>query len=389
MSLPRRLYKILRPTLATAVRAAAGSRIVTRADLLTEPPTGYSVHRFGSKERYVFDRPAHVGPLPDVIKAKLGECTVPSPHVVEVMDAAVIGPNGLVVTDGRILLESTLGGYERLVDASVRALLTGQFPFETRLQRPGHRYHTPIFSLVGPWATDYYHWLTDYLVQVFAIETYQERTGTDPTVLIPSDPPDWLRDSLSLAGIDPDRTVEWSGARARCSRLAVGSLRRHTTSTGDGYIHSPMAIARLGNRIRAAVPDASDDADGQSRCLYVSRADAADRRVRNEDALVATLEAYDFERIVPGNHSFEDQVRAFANADIVVGPHGAGLTNLLFADETTVVELFGSYRNACFFVLARGMGHDYVSVTCRADGPDLVVDTAAIDSLLANLLTGS
>ena len=48
------------------------------------------------------------------------------------------------------------------------------------------------------------------------------------------------------------------------------------------------------------------------------------------------------------------QVRAFAEAECVVGPHGAGLTNLAFAPPgAAVVELFaGDYVNECFWALA-------------------------------------
>ena len=380
MGLLRQFYRRVRPSVATATRRALGPRIVTRTRLLDDSPGGYTVYPFGTDERYEFERPRHVDDLPGVIESKVGECTVPAPFVVEIEDATMIGPSALVVVNGCVLLESALGGYERLVDASVRALLAGQLPFETRFQRSETRFGDPLFSLVGPWSTEYYHWLTDYLVQVFALEAYQERTGTDPTVLIPVDPPDWLRDSLSFAGIDPDRTAEWSGGRARCSRLAVGSLRRHTASTGDGYIHSPAAMARLGDRIRNTVPEA--DTDGRSRRLYVSRADAQDRRVRNEDELLAALEDYGFERIVPGEHSFAEQVRRFSDAEVILGPHGAGLTNTIFAPETTLVELFGSYRNACFFVLARGVGHGYASVTCRPAGSDLVANVSEIEDFV-------
>jgi hypothetical protein len=378
----RQLYRRVRPAAATLCDRALGSRLLTRIELFDDPPEGFVVYPFGTDERYTFERPPHVGALPAVIEAKVGECTVPAPFVVEVADATVIGPSGIVAANGTLLLESTLGGYERLVDASVRALLAGQIPFETRLQRPDRRYDDPVFSLVGPWATDYYHWLADYLVQVFALEIYRDRTNCDPLVVIPSDPPAWLRDSLSLAGIPRTRTVEWTGKRAHCARLAVGSARRHTASTNDGYVHSPAALARLGERLRAAVDVEDDD----PRRLYVSRADAADRRVRNEDELLDTLDAYGFERLVPGEHSFEEQVRRFANAEFVVGPHGAGLTNLIFAEEATLVELFGEYRNAAFFTLARGLGYGYGCVRCRPEDRDMVADVDAVESLVADLL---
>lgn len=383
MEAVKQLYRRTRPSVARLCDRMLGSHLLTRNELLDDPSEGVVVYPFGTDERYTFERPPHVGSLPAVIEAKVGECTVPAPFVVEVADATVIGPSGIVAVNGNLLLESTLGGYERLVDASVRALLAGQFPAETRLQCPDRRYDDPVFSLVGPWATDYYHWLADYLVQVFALETYRKRTGSDPFVLLPADPPAWLRESLPLAGIDPNRTIEWSGTRASCSSLVSGALRRHTTSTGDAYIHSPATLARLGDRIRTA----ADAGGGRRRRLYVSRADAADRRVCNESELVDALDDYGFERIIPGNHTVIEQVRQFADAEIVLGPHGAGLTNLIFTADAALIELFGSYRNACFFTLARGMGHEYACATGDADGKDLLADVEAVTSLVDDLLS--
>ena len=143
-------------------------------------------------------------------------------------------------------------------------------------------------------------------------------------------------------------------------------------------------MACLGDRIRTSVK--GERSNEQAHRLYVSRADAPDRRVRNEAELVDTLEEYGFKRFVPGEHSFEEQVRRFANAEVILGPHGAGLTNLIFSPETTLVELFGEYRNACFFALARGMGHDYACVTCRPEDRDIVADVHAVESLVVDLL---
>jgi capsular polysaccharide biosynthesis protein len=185
-----------------------------------------------------------------------------------------------------------------------------------------------------------------------------------------------------MVGIDIDRTIEWSGGIAHFSQLVIGSVRYHTASEYDGYIHSPAAMARLGDRIRTAVSSSSTG----TRRIYVSRADAADRRILNESELMSVLNKYGFERIVPGSLSFEEQVQTFADAEIILGPHGAGLTNIIFADETTLVELFGSYQNACFFTLAQGVGHEYVSVMCRSNGSDMVVDVDTIEAVVDDVV---
>ena len=65
--------------------------------------------------------------------------------------------------------------------------------------------------------------------------------------------------------------------------------------------------------------------------LYISRANARYRRVENEPELIEELAKLHFTAVDPGAHTFDAQVAMFWNADVVVGAHGAGLTNLVFA----------------------------------------------------------
>lgn len=382
--LPKHLYRHLRPTIAATIRYGLNSRVLERADLIDDPPSGYTVFQFGEDEYYEFEEPTHVGELPEVIEKKLDGYRIYAPFVVETTEATLVGPSGIAFANGQIILESARGSYFRLVDASVKSLLSGQVPWNTSLQSPSKRYDRPVFSLVGPWATEYYHWFTDYLVRIFALEKYRDRTGREPAILIPEDASKWMLDSLSLTGFDQDRVIIWDGTRAEFSRLITGSVRFHTPEQAKGYIHSPQALSKLGDRIRNNV----NIEHGEKRRLYVSRADATKRRVQNEDELMSILKEYEFERIVPGEYSFEEQVRRFADSEIILGPHGGGLTNLIFAEDTTLVELFGSYQNACYFGLASGIGHNYVSVMCQPQGSDMKVDVDEIVPILDDLTSG-
>jgi hypothetical protein len=57
----------------------------------------------------------------------------------------------------------------------------------------------------------------------------------------------------------------------------------------------------------------------------------------NEGELQAFLAARGFEILEPGNMPFAEQVRAFAEAEVIVGAHGSGFGNLIFARPGTVV----------------------------------------------------
>jgi capsular polysaccharide biosynthesis protein len=74
--------------------------------------------------------------------------------------------------------------------------------------------------------------------------------------------------------------------------------------------------------------------------IYVSRFGARARRMLNEQALVDALKPLGFRIIAGEGLSFADQVRTFANANFIIGAHGAGLVNAAFArPNSTLFEL--------------------------------------------------
>ncbi len=60
--------------------------------------------------------------------------------------------------------------------------------------------------------------------------------------------------------------------------------------------------------------------------------------------------------------SFADQVRTMRACRLLVGNHGAGLTNMIFMPTgSRVIEIVQSFK-PCFEILAHIMGHDYQRV---------------------------
>jgi hypothetical protein len=92
--------------------------------------------------------------------------------------------------------------------------------------------------------------------------------------------------------------------------------------------------------------------------IYVSRSDASRRKVLNELELMEHLEKRGFKMVIPGKYSVADQSKLFEEAEIIIGPHGMGLTNILFSNNLkTVIELFPTtwYPN-CYLRTAQVKG---------------------------------
>jgi len=95
--------------------------------------------------------------------------------------------------------------------------------------------------------------------------------------------------------------------------------------------------------------------------IFISRKAAKKgRHILNEDELFNTLKKHGFKRYVLEEMTIEDQVNIFYDSEYVVGAHGAGLSNIIFAEEIKVLELFPTeYVWPHFYFLSKSLGHTY------------------------------
>jgi hypothetical protein len=136
----------------------------------------------------------------------------------------------------------------------------------------------------------------------------------------------------------------------------------------ETYIHPaqmahPISIDLL-RRVVEAMPAV---ACGSGR-IYVSRSDAQQRRVANEPEISTELEKRGFRTVQLSRLSVAEQIGVFRDADIVVGPHGMGLTHLVAADRLRgVVELFTPNRGTDAYAFIAKAGQ--IDYTCLIGEP--------------------
>jgi capsular polysaccharide biosynthesis protein len=113
--------------------------------------------------------------------------------------------------------------------------------------------------------------------------------------------------------------------------------------------------------LRAAFRPPSPQPVQKRRKLFISRAQASRRRFLNESPFRNTLESNGFETIQLEKLTFDEQIAVMQEAETVVAPHGAGLTNLVWCNsQTKVVELFANeYVNGCYWAIAEMLGLQY------------------------------
>ena len=97
--------------------------------------------------------------------------------------------------------------------------------------------------------------------------------------------------------------------------------------------------------------------------LYVERRDAAHRRLMKEEDVVSLLLDYGFRPIQAEKMNFLEQVAAFGESEMIVGPHGGGLANMLFCPpRAKVIELSPYLNFDLYYRLATKLELDYYCV---------------------------
>lgn len=382
----RRFYsQYLRNGLSDAMFGSGRLSTLTRQRLLSSPPPFVGEPwNYGQSEVVELMDPIHVGGLPKEIRRKVGTWRIDAPFVVQFEDIQLVGPDALpIAPDGSYVLEGVEGSTERATDAIVLSLLNRVIP---RRRTTDSGYELAV-SLAGPWSDEFFHWFVDYLPRLLAIEEYIKQSSIEPVYLVPSKRPNWLSRSLELLKITDGRIISWDKKRAKVDHLLLPSLWRHTESTAppEGYIHSPRGIREVGNHLRQRVQkDEVRDEIGDR--LYVSRSGATTRNVLNELELQPILNDYGFDIVYPEQWTLDEQIATFAEADVVAGPHGAGLTNAMYASNPTVMELFGRNTNPCYFGLFAGNDWDYGLVNGDDLGSNIRIKPANFRKLCEMML---
>lgn len=365
------------------------ARSMGRDELLGDHPAVTECIRFGEVETVRFDDPVAAGGLPTTIADRPREVRSERPFVCELRDVQLVGPDALSITpEGDVVLENALGYGGRIAMGAARAVRSGVVPKRGRTRR---RYDVGL-SLAGPWCTNYYHWLVDYVTRLRAVPAYVEATGREPVLLLPRDAPEWMRVALRLAGFDEEDWVTLEHDRTAVDRLVVPSLPRGVNKWFDVedqrkfFGTSPGALAWLRQSFRSNLPQ-EIDVDAPER-IYVTRETASERRVENRDALEDVLAAYGFEPMRPESYSLPQQVAIFSDAEVVMGPTGAGMVNAVFADDCSLITLYGSDTHPIYYVLGSLLDFDLGCVQCDPVGPNLVVDPDDLRTVLDGLGLG-
>lgn len=284
---------------------------------------------------------------------------------------------GIVTIDGDAVVEDVSGlGFDS--DTPTNPLHLSHLP---RLRQTPS---TVAVLTTGP-HYNFYHWLMEALPR---LDLY-ERSGVFIDRFYAPIRQRFQRETLELLGIRRDRIVPAAcHAHVAPERLVASSFHGNLSRAKTDFLF---------RRLTAGVEPWA----GPAPRIFISRSSGTARSIVNERELLRALRPLGFERYRLETMSLAAQIALFHRAECVIGPHGAGLTNLVFCRAgTKVVEIGTPFRPwACFYEIAHHRGLEYQlhmanPVRVRHFNPqtgvgdsDIRVDPGAVANLVESLLS--
>ncbi len=229
----------------------------------------------------------------------------------------------------------------------------------------------------------YWHWLIEAVPRILDLLDDGVDFSVWPLIVPRLEP--FQRQFFQLFGIDAaHHVVELNPGD--CCRLAECLVPTAYFPFGtdelDDYSGQPSGalLGRIRDAVLARLPPADPQALPAPRRLYISRERAGRRKLVNEGQITDALRKLGFVKVILEDLPWLEQVRLFAQAEFIVGMHGAGLGNMVFSSSASLVEFFNPLEvRAYFAVMARELDMDYAYVICRPGSEDTGFDDLRID----------
>jgi hypothetical protein len=174
-------------------------------------------------------------------------------------------------------------------------------------------------------------------------------------------------------------------------RVRRGSVRLKSCVFFTNSFHRLSHPAQLGSPLHLEALNSlrlvSSSVKGRSRPgrYMITRAGNLPRRIENIDAVLAMLDRHGVLTGDPGALTPNEQIGLFSNLELVVGVHGAGLTNLVFQPPgSAVLELLPPLcATKAYWIAAEALGLRYHHLVC--DDPEYgTVDARSVSHNAAN-----
>lgn len=258
--------------------------------------------------------------------------------------------------------------------------------------------------LETPGMHNYFHWMTELLPRFVILQQSKLHEQVDriyvPLVVVPS----FARASLRIIAPElMEKVIFGADSSIRCEKAMFFINDRTYRATHGTDTRFTESTALISDRLDGILKRFSTQPED---ILLISRANAPTRKLVNEAELVAALSHRGIRVETMESKSLWEQMRLMRNAKVVIGVHGAGLTNALYMQPNThLIELthaqyvarfrsfadIAMYRRIKYTMILTDQVGDNATIVDNV-GNDLYIDPARlgeVDDLLGRLLAAT
>ncbi|MDX2048354.1 MAG: glycosyltransferase family 61 protein [Chitinophagaceae bacterium] len=253
----------------------------------------------------------------------------PASYIVKLKNARVWGNNGAIITSNDTLVSDVSKEFGAAkFDPSKHSVFN-----KIRLSKP-LKFHGSVAVAASPGSNVFAHWICDIIPRLILLKKSNLIEKVD-NIIINYKKSDFQLETFDKLGIPEDKILNC--AENPDFHLAAETVYAPSYPNEHGTVN--QWVCREVNDLFK--PGIANAASGKGTRLYISRSNAVGRKIINEEELVSFLEQYGFEKIYGENYSIAEKIDLFGNAGCIIGPHGGGLTNIIFCRAgCSVVDIF-------------------------------------------------
>lgn len=221
-------------------------------------------------------------------------------------------------------------------------------------------------------SANYFHFWTDLVGDIAFLRQMGMDVAQADHILMPWTGAKWQRDIAAMCGLPMERIVPLTSARFFRFDTIHAAQREQTAQLLSGWCVDAM---------RQQVGWTAQTPRPRGRKIFVTRGASARRALLNEAELVSIAASYGYEAIDCGALGVAEQQELFAAACAIVGPHGAGFTNIAWCQPTTVLLEFlnPNWTVPCFHDMAHQVGMTYMNILTRPVGGKRIWTESVLD----------
>jgi len=220
-----------------------------------------------------------------------------------------------------------------------------------------------IYLLVHHWF-NYYHWVTESLYRLFS----NHQNTKDFTIVLPEKlkTNKFVQDSLS-AFSDISAAYFPNESLIKFKALNFVTEKKYC----DNY--DPEVLKKINKFYTDYINHNDIKSPIKNEKIFISRKNAERRNIINNEELSEILTNYNFEIVDFEDYSFFEQIAIMQQTRILIGTHGAGLTNMIFMKTgAKVMELSREvlskkdHHSKVYWRMAGVLNHSYYYQFCEA-----------------------